>query len=275
MGSEGLTNVLYELQFREFGAKHWSVSSDTIRTTTVRKKGLKPGTRYEFRVRARACGKEGTFSQSIAVRTESGIPSPPHIDNILEVKSTSVRITWSCKECNGAAVRQYELQWRHVGSINWQTASATLKGTDCRKKNLLSNRRYEFRVRAMNRVGWSGAVGCSTPTEDPTENVKKNVEEKKEEKRSNTTSSNKSNSNVDKNDKNKSSKDKLAEWIRLKKKEQLEKEKLEEKKKRFERLEKEEKEQRMRVEMMLLLLIQPKTRICLLLKNKIKIIKPY
>ena len=249
--SEGLTNVLYELQFREFGAKHWSVSSDTIRTTTVRKKGLKPGTRYEFRVRARACGKEGTFSQSIAVRTESGIPSPPHIDNILEVKSTSVRITWSCKECNGAAVRQYELQWRHVGSINWQTASATLKGTDCRKKNLLSNRRYEFRVRAMNRVGWSGwsgAVGCSTTIEDPTENVKKNVEEKKEEKRSNTTSSNKSNSNVDKNDKNKSSEDKLAEWIRLKKKEQLEKEKLEEKKKRLERLEKEEKEQKMKEE---------------------------
>ena len=47
--SQGLTNVLYELQFKEFGAKHWVVSSDTIRTTTVRKKGLNPGTRYEFR----------------------------------------------------------------------------------------------------------------------------------------------------------------------------------------------------------------------------------
>ena len=32
--SQGLTNVLYELQFKEFGAKHWAVSSDTIRTTT-------------------------------------------------------------------------------------------------------------------------------------------------------------------------------------------------------------------------------------------------
>ena len=68
--SQGLTNVLYELQFKEFGAKHWVVSSDTIRTTTVSKKGLNPGTRYEFRVRARACGKEGAFSKSIAVRTK-------------------------------------------------------------------------------------------------------------------------------------------------------------------------------------------------------------
>ena len=166
--SQGLTNVLYELQFKEFGAKHWVVSSDTIRTTTVRKKGLNPGTRYEFRVRARACGKEGAFSKSIAVRTESSVPSPPDIENILEIKEDSVRIIWSCKECNGAAVRQYELQWRHVGSINWQTASSTLKGTDCRKKNLLPDRKYEFRVRAMNRVGWGGwTMGWAATGPDP------------------------------------------------------------------------------------------------------------
>jgi flagellar biosynthesis GTPase FlhF len=204
-----------------------------IRTTTIRKKNLKAGTRYEFRVRARACGKEGAFSQSIAVRTESGVPSPPHIDNILEVKRDSVRILWSCNDCNGAAIRQYELQWRHIGSIGWQTASSTLKGTDCRKKNLLSNRRYEFRVRAMNRVGWggwSGAVGCSTKLADEIEK-ENNVEEKE-------------NTNTEKKmSKEKTSEDKLAEWIKMKKKEQLAKEKVEEKRKRMERLEKEENEE--------------------------------
>ena len=153
--SAGLTDVLYELQFKEFSAAHWQVSSETIRTTTVRKKGLKPGKRYEFRVRARASRKEGAWSQTIASRTESGTPSAPHISKLIEVASTSVRIVWNEPECNGAAVRQYELQWRHSGSTFWQTASATLKGTDCRKKNLLPSRRYEFRIRAMNRVGWS------------------------------------------------------------------------------------------------------------------------
>ena len=74
---------------------------DTIRTTTVRKKA-NPGTRYEFRVRARACGKEGAFSKSIAVRTESSVPSPPDI-NILEIKEDSVRIIWNCKECNSCS----------------------------------------------------------------------------------------------------------------------------------------------------------------------------
>merc|ERR1711991_950551 len=81
---------------------------------------------------------------------------------------------------NGAAIRQYELQWRHVGSISWQTASSTLKGTDCRKKNLLANRRYEFRVRAMNRVGWSKwshAVGCSTKVANV--NPEEKINEKK------------------------------------------------------------------------------------------------
>ena len=137
---------------------------------------MNPGTRYEFRVRARACGKEGAFSKSIAVRTESSVPSPPDIENILEIKEDSVRIIWNCKECNGAAVRQYELQWRHVGSINWQTASSTLKGTDCRKKNLLPDRKYEFRVRAMNRVGWGGwsvALSCKTKLHKETVKVEK------------------------------------------------------------------------------------------------------
>jgi curved DNA-binding protein CbpA len=171
--SAGLPNVKYELQFREFSAPHWSISSDTIRTTSVRKKGLAPGKRYEFRVRARSEGKEGPFSSAIAARTESGVPDAPSIATILEVTSTTARIVWTVPPCNGAAVRQYELEWRHVGSVYWKTASASLKGTDCRKKNLLPERQYEFRVRASNRVGfgpWSQSIHCTTLVAEPAQN---------------------------------------------------------------------------------------------------------
>ena len=123
------------------------------------------------------------------------MPSPPDIENILEIKEDSVRIMelrvyGGCSKTLRAAVR-------HVGSINWQTASSTLKGTDCRKKNLLPDRKYEFRVRAMNRVGWGGwslALSCKTKLHKETEKGRIFIEMKRE--------------------KNKNSEDKLAEWIR-------------------------------------------------------------
>ena len=99
--------------------------------------------------------RAGEFSQVYVHRTQCGAPAAPQIAGFSDHTTCSVHIRWTPPiKCNGAAVRCYELQWRFYGAASWQSASAKLEGVECKKNNLLPNRKYEFRVRAQNRVGW-------------------------------------------------------------------------------------------------------------------------
>ena len=72
VGDENLPNesiILHALEYKEFGAKHWLLASDTIDATEYVVENLNPNTKYEFRVKAIISNKEGEFSDVITAKT--------------------------------------------------------------------------------------------------------------------------------------------------------------------------------------------------------------
>jgi|TARA_B110000208_G_scaffold188820_1_gene249199 curved DNA-binding protein CbpA len=153
--------ICYELRFRRTRDKEWSVSSDSLRTSACRKNNLIPGTHYDFCVRAKfgTDGIWGPVSKPCTVRTLSSIPEPCLMRDVVDPAEDSVRVRWNAPQKNGSEITGYELQWRHWGGQTWKTASNLISGTECRKKNLLPGRRYEFRVRAKNALGFGAYAG--------------------------------------------------------------------------------------------------------------------
>jgi hypothetical protein len=86
--------------------------------------------------------------------------------DVIECCDDAVRVRWSKPRCNGgASITGYELQWRCWGAQNWKSAKNLITGTECRKKNLLPGKRYEFRVRGNNSIGYGPySVGVSGST---------------------------------------------------------------------------------------------------------------
>ena len=159
----------YELFYRVYNStspEEWQSSSDSLRTNACRKKNLHAGTHYEFCVRARVPSHGwGSPSDPITVRTSATVPGPPVMVGVLDPEESSVRIKWNKPPCYGANLQGYELQWKHWGAMKWHTAGTLIQGTECRKKNLLPGRKYDFRVRALNHVGagpYSNLISGST-----------------------------------------------------------------------------------------------------------------
>lgn len=178
--------VCYELFYRRTRDKSWTSSSNTLRTSACRKNNLLPGTHYDFRVRAKTTHGWGPTSATVTVRTVSLVPSAPLMRDGHSVDGASLHIRWTEAAHNGAQVEGYELQWRHWGAKQWYTASTMILGTECKKKNLLPGRRYQFRVRAKNRVGfgpYSSPIGVSTAKETATTSSDKKVSSQRSEQR--------------------------------------------------------------------------------------------
>ena len=101
------------------------------------------------------------------------MPEPCLMRDVVEPAEDSVRIRWNSPKKNGSEILGYELQWRHWGGNTWKTAKNLISGTECRKKNLLAGKRYEFRVRAKNGIGYgpyAGSVSGVTTKNKPQEN---------------------------------------------------------------------------------------------------------
>jgi hypothetical protein len=159
--------ICYELRYKRTRDREWKTSSDSLRTSACRKNNLLPGTHYDFCVRAKfgPNGIWGPTSKPCTVRTISTVPDICIMRDVIEPSDDSVRIRWRAPDSNGSEIIGYELQWKHWGAEVWKSANNLISGTECRKKNLLPGRRYEFRVRCKNNIGFGPfAAGVSGST---------------------------------------------------------------------------------------------------------------
>jgi len=120
----------------------------------VRKKGLVPGTNYQFRIRAQT-GAPATWGEFSEVSPSVGVlpmgTPRPASPSMYACDTQSITVQWSALD--GAEV--YELQWRpEAPGSRWIVASDKLGSTATRKKNLVAGEGYMFRVRARVQGEW-------------------------------------------------------------------------------------------------------------------------
>jgi thiol-disulfide isomerase/thioredoxin len=149
----------YEVQMRLEGGGEgdFTTLSDKLLSTIVRKRNLKPGTRYEFRIRGRAGEGEadtsGSMSETIAASTapegEMRLPAP----KMMGRDEGSITVKW--EEVAGA--ESYEVSMRvGGGGEKWEVIAPALKQAIVRKKNLVvSDGGYFFRIKPVGASGMS------------------------------------------------------------------------------------------------------------------------
>lgn len=139
--------------FRELSSK--------LTQPQAKKKNLEPGQLYSFRV-APVMGNDDNVEKVVGSWiTHDGEPfmtlSKTEGQKSMEAPTTSIggnralAIKWKQPELEGTAASSgYELQMReNKGGEGWKTIAASLSGTEVKKKNLVSDHGYQFRVRPV------------------------------------------------------------------------------------------------------------------------------
>ena len=120
-------------------------------------------TGYEVRVRASNAVGTGDWSTSTSGRTRAGAPDAP-VAPTLTTGTTWLVASWTAPADNGAAVTDYDVQYRETGT-NWKTASHVGTATTRRIEDLTADTVYQVRVRATNAEGsgdWSPSASART-----------------------------------------------------------------------------------------------------------------
>ncbi len=155
----------YDVRYKLSSESSWDdwAHSGTGREATIT--GLTNGMGYDVQVRAENSQGEGEWSDSVSA-SPLGVPGKPVVT--LSATDTTITATWPAPADNGAAISDYDVQyrrssetgwtpWTHDGTARSATITGLSKGTD-----------YQVQVRAINSVGagdWSdtGSVGTTSP----------------------------------------------------------------------------------------------------------------
>ena len=133
--------TIYEIQMaQQNGAElDWQTLSNKLQSNVVRKRNLKPGTEYRFRVRA---APDDHFSDpSEPIRTlDEGVQRIAEPPTCTASSHESITVAW--QPVDGAAA--YELQMAEAvdAPLQWSTVSAKLQGTSAKKKGALTSETF-------------------------------------------------------------------------------------------------------------------------------------
>lgn len=127
-------------------------------TTSFDVKGLTPGHKYKFRVRAK--NRQGTSeplttSAAIEAKNPYGEPTKPGTPEIKDFDNDFVDLEWSRPESDGGSpITGYIIEKRDKYSPNWEPC-AEVEGdvTTGHVPDLVEGVKYEFRVKAVNKAG--------------------------------------------------------------------------------------------------------------------------
>ncbi|MBU6213351.1 MAG: fibronectin type III domain-containing protein [Actinomycetales bacterium] len=122
--------------------------------------GLVNGTGYTFTVKATNLAGESPASDASAVVTPTAPPAVPSAPAQLKVSGFAVKsasFTWRAAVANGSTVTRYEYSWRLQGVKTFGAWTACGQFPKATVKGWLKGRTYEFRVRAVNSVGFGPA----------------------------------------------------------------------------------------------------------------------
>ena len=153
-GGDTITGYEYE----QSGSGNWISTGGTDTNTTVT--GLTNGQPYRFRVRGLnsvGSGAASTPSANVTPATEPGAPA-----NLgATVSDRSVVLNWTAPASNGGApILRYEYELDFSGT--WTSTGGRATSTTVR--NLTNGQSYDFRVRAVNRVGAGLESGSESAT---------------------------------------------------------------------------------------------------------------
>ena len=138
--------------------------------TTATIAGLQPNTTYQVQVRAHNVGGESDWSPSGEGTTAAGPPDAPAAPTVTPNtgSATSLDVSWTAPADNGAAISDYDVQYRAGTSGSFTTWSFTGNGTSTTITGLTTGTSYEVQVAATNTAGtsaWSQS-GTGTPSDN-------------------------------------------------------------------------------------------------------------
>ena len=97
-------------QLRVWDGSNWMpLASPAASATTYKHDNLAPGTRYYYTLAARNSMGLGPWSDAMSAMTEAGNPNAPTL-NAIATGATSIQLTWTVPDSNGATITAYELQ---------------------------------------------------------------------------------------------------------------------------------------------------------------------
>ena len=157
----------YDFRIRESGIDRWGILGGTMPKPSVSLRGLKPGQKYEVRVRAvnrRGAGPWSDFAS--ATTTDSAtLPGAPPAPTLTVGGDKQIDVEVTAPADGGAPITGYDTEFREEGIIRWGTPGGVVPRRTRNLRGLKPGQKYEVRVRAVNRRGagpWSDFASATT-----------------------------------------------------------------------------------------------------------------
>ncbi|XP_021346443.1 twitchin-like isoform X8 [Mizuhopecten yessoensis] len=144
---------------------------------------LKPGHRYQFRVKAvneQGVSEPLTADGEIIAKDPWDPSDPPGEPSILDYDKDYVELAWAPpKNDGGAPIEKYVIEKREKGKDKWDKG-VEVPGSDCQGtvEGLVEGKDYEFRIMAKNKGGLSEPSVVSPPVTTKARRVKPRIMDK-------------------------------------------------------------------------------------------------
>ena len=149
----------YRVEFSSDSGKTWKLAKQLVSTSlSLTVSGAAPGTNYLVRVAAvNAVGLSDYFVGSLSTLITTA--SAPKSVRTSEITSNSLILSWLLPASNGgSAVTDYKVEVSSNNGVLWSTIDDGVSNNlAVNVSNLLKNRRYLFRVSALNAAGFGSA----------------------------------------------------------------------------------------------------------------------
>ena len=152
----------YDVQYKTSSATAWTDHSFTGTGTSTTITGLTNGTTYNVRVRASNAEGASEWSSS-ATGTPATTPTVPGAPTVTNQFGELV-VSWTAPATGGAAITDYDIQYKTSSATVWTDHSFTGTGTSTTITGLTLGTLYDVRIQATNGVGSSGYSSSTSGT---------------------------------------------------------------------------------------------------------------
>ncbi|XP_035677043.1 titin-like isoform X2 [Branchiostoma floridae] len=168
----------YDVEMREDGEDEWQSAAKGVKKTKCRVVGLKPGTKYFFRVRAETDDNESEPGEdSDVVITKSQKPAPPGKPEAWDVEEEETKLRWPAlpdgSDTRDDGVTKYDVEMTEDGKDDWKTVVTSVNDNKCKLIGLSGGTNYRFRVTAIGKEMNSDPSEMSDLVETPI--IKKSI----------------------------------------------------------------------------------------------------